>query len=521
MADAQSISPDAPRDPSAPGEPQRTLPRGKPRSPGVRKLRESGILMGLIGCGLFSIITTLGIMFTLGVDGYRFFGGEAGKFEGVSFVEFITGLQWSPLLGGVKRFGIWPLVCGTLMVTLVAMLVAGPLGIITAVWLSEYAPRRLRNILKPVLEVIAGVPTVVLGFFALTVITPALRMAFIRVPTMGADGKPLMGSNGIPVTEPLNLLNIDVYNVLSAGIAVGILTLPIVTSLSEDAIRAVPRALREGSFGLGATRFETSVKVVLPAALSGIIASFLLAIARCVGETMIVALAAGGSVVPLHHMTNPPMVMQIWHEAGTRDGSQSLATATASQPWVSPQVNAGSEEKIDELEFVLRPGSTNATAVRFELVNQRDGKPVLSETKPVPPAPAAGAPIFFNWEMPLTEMVRSAKPHDEARRYGVKLAAGRYEVRATPVDGTIDIAYANLDGERFLGIAERAAIPFDVRKSMQPMTGYLVQIFLGDVSNLGVEYYSSYAVAGVLFVITLMLTVIGHIIRVRFQQLYD
>lgn len=252
----------------------------------------------------------------------------------VTLSEFFFTGTWSPLLGTEKHFGIWPLVSGTLMVTVVAMVFAIPLGLVTAIFLSEYAPRPLRAMLKPLLEVLAGIPTVVYGFFALTVITPFLQ-SFI---------------NGI-----------DVYNVLSAGVAVGIMCLPIVTSISEDSLQAVPRSLREGAYATGATRFDVSLKVVTPAALSGIVASALLSIARAVGETMIVTLAAG-----------------------------------------------------------------------------------------------------------------------------------------------------NL-----------ARLVLDPRGQGQTMTAYMVQIFLGDTSNFGVEYYSSYAVAAMLFVMTLLVTIIGHLIRLRFREEYE
>ena len=286
-------------------------------------------MASLIACGVFSIATTLTILVVLGIETVHFF-----RLDEVSFWEFITGTQWNPLLGAEKHFGVWPLICGTMLVTSVAMVVALPLGLITAIWLSEYAKPGVRAVIKPVLEVLAGIPTVVFGFFALTVITPGLRWLH--------DG-------------------FDVYNATSAGLAVAVMCLPIVTSLSEDALRAVPRSLREGAYGLGATRFEVSVKVVTPAALSGIVAAFLLAIARAVGETMIVSLAAGN-------------------------------------------------------------------------------------------APSMG---------------------------------------------------------------------LDPRKQVQTMTGYMVQIFLGDASNFGPEYYSSYAVAATLFLMTFMLTVIGHRIRVRYRQVYE
>ena len=279
-------------------------------------------------CGVFSIATTATIIAVLSVEAVRFF-----RMEEVSAVQFFTTSQWNPLLGQEKHFGVWSLISGTMLVTAVAMALALPLGLITAVYLSEYAPRNLRAFLKPTLEVLAGIPTVVYGFFALTVITPALKFF--------DDG-------------------FNVYNAFSAGIAVGILCLPTVSSLTEDALQAVPRALREGAYGLGATKFDVSIKVVLPAALSGIVSAFLLAIARAVGETMIVALAAGS----MPHLTADP------------------------------------------------------------------------------------------------------------------------------------------------------------REEVQTMTGFMVQMALGDVSNFGAEYLSMYAVAAMLFVMTLTLTVIGGLVRKRFREAY-
>jgi phosphate transport system permease protein len=180
-------------------------------------------------------------------------------------VEFFTSTTWQPAIG---EFGIWPLVNATLMTTLMAMLVALPLGLGAAIYLSEYATRRTRDILKPILEVLAGIPTVVYGYFALTFMTPLLRSIF---------------GPGV----------VEIYNTASAGLVIGILIIPLVASMSEDALSAVPRSLREASYGLGATKLETSTKVVLPAALSGVTAAFIVAISRAVGETMIVALAAG------------------------------------------------------------------------------------------------------------------------------------------------------------------------------------------------------------------------------------
>jgi phosphate transport system permease protein len=175
------------------------------------------------------------------------------------------GTKWQPQIG---EFGIWPLLTSTLMTSLIAMLVAAPLGLGAAVYLSEYASAKVRATLKPILEILAGVPTVVYGYFALTFMTPLLRAI------LGQD-------------------TVQVYNVASAGIVMGIMIIPTISSMSEDALSAVPRALRDASYGLGATRFETVVRVLLPAALSGIAAAFILGVSRAVGETMIVAIAAG------------------------------------------------------------------------------------------------------------------------------------------------------------------------------------------------------------------------------------
>jgi phosphate transport system permease protein len=183
----------------------------------------------------------------------------------VSLLEFFTHTEWNPQIGD---FGILPLVNSTLMTSLTAMLVALPLGLCVAIYLSEYASHRARRTLKPILEILSGIPTVVYGYFALTFMTPLLRSIF--------------GAN-----------TVEIYNTASAGIVIGILILPLVSSMSEDALSAVPRSLREASYGLGATKLETAVKVVVPAALSGITAAFIVAISRAIGETMIVAIAAG------------------------------------------------------------------------------------------------------------------------------------------------------------------------------------------------------------------------------------
>jgi phosphate transport system permease protein len=211
-------------------------------------------------CGALSILTTIGIVIVLGRESWLFFGDEA-----VSLGEFITGTTWVPRNGD---FGIWPLLNATLMTSTIAMLVAVPLGLGAAIYLSEYASPRVRDILKPVLEVLAGIPTVVFGYFALTFMTPILRAIF--------------GAN-----------TVQIYNTASAGLVMGIMILPLISSLSEDALSAVPRSLREAAYGLGATKLEVATQVAVPAALSGITAAIILGISRAIGETMIVAVAAG------------------------------------------------------------------------------------------------------------------------------------------------------------------------------------------------------------------------------------
>lgn len=212
--------------------------------------------------GAISILTTVGIVFVLGNESLAFFLDPE-----VSIVEFLTGLKWQPQIG---EFGVWPLVNATMMTSLIAMSVAMPLGLFAAIYLSEYAAPRTKAILKPTLEVLAGIPTVVFGFFALTFITPILRAIF------GQD-------------------TVQIYNDASAGLVMGLMILPLIASMSEDALSAVPRALREGAYGLGATKFETALQVVVPAAFSGLVAAFIIGISRAVGETMIVAIAAGAT----------------------------------------------------------------------------------------------------------------------------------------------------------------------------------------------------------------------------------
>ena len=224
-----------------------------------RSGREKLIELVLFAAAGLGVVTTVGIVVVLVFEALTFFGQ-------ISPVEYFTGTRWSASIKPYA-FGVIPLVVSTLMVTLIALLVAVPLGLLAAVYLAEYASARVRSAVKPTLEMLAGIPTIVYGLFAITVVSPLLKATVL--PDLGP------------------------FSALSAGIVVGILILPLITSLSEDAMRAVPRALREGAFAMGATRFEVVRRVVLPAALSGIMASLILAMSRAIGETMAVVLAAG------------------------------------------------------------------------------------------------------------------------------------------------------------------------------------------------------------------------------------
>lgn len=226
--------------------------RGRPR------YGELIIRGALVAAALLTVLTTAGIVFALARETIAFLSE-------VSIGEFLFGTEWHPLFDP-PAYGVLPLVTGTLMITAIALVVAIPLGVGAAIYLAEYASSRTRKIVKPVLELLAGVPTVVFGFFALTVVTPFLRDLGIQV---------------------------GVFNALSGGLVVGILVVPTIASISEDALSAVPTGLREASYGLGATRYQTSTKVVVPAAFSGIVAGVVLGASRAIGETMVVLLAAG------------------------------------------------------------------------------------------------------------------------------------------------------------------------------------------------------------------------------------
>ena len=223
-----------------------------------RNLLERFIEFGLLCSGIFAIFITLAIIYVLVSEAIPFF-------QHVSLYDFLTDTVWTPNYS-IKHYGIMALVSGTLTTTFIALFVAVPLGTITAIYLSEFATHKVRETIKPVLELLVGVPTVVFGYFALMLVTPLLQKIYPDLTT---------------------------FNMLGPGIVMGIMIVPYIASVAEDAMRAVPMAMREGAYAMGATRFQTAVKVITPAAISGIIAAYILAISRAVGETMIVAIAAG------------------------------------------------------------------------------------------------------------------------------------------------------------------------------------------------------------------------------------
>lgn len=230
------------------------------RRPGRRAapLHERAIEWFLLACGVLSIFTTAGILAVLAYETYEFF-------DEVSFSQFFGDTEWTPLFVD-KHFGIWPLVCGTLLIAFIAIVVALPFGLLAAIYLSEFASERARRILKPALEILAGVPTIVYGYFALIFLTPILQKF---IPDLAG------------------------FNALSPGIVMGIMIIPLISSLSEDALYAVPNSVREGAYALGASKLPTIFRVVVPSAFSGIAAAVTLAVSRAIGETMIVAIAAG------------------------------------------------------------------------------------------------------------------------------------------------------------------------------------------------------------------------------------
>ncbi len=236
-----------------------------------RRLGEKAIRIALIAAAAISLLTTLGIVLSLAGETILFFtqgsltrGGDPTQPVGI--FDFLFGTTWAPQATPEPSLGVLPLITGTFVVSAIALVVAIPLGLATAIYLAEYASKRVRGAVKPVIELLAGIPTIVFGFFALVFFTPLLKSIGIQLES---------------------------FNALSAGVIMGFMVLPTIASLSEDAMRAVPASLREGSFGLGASRLQTSIRVVFPAALSGVVASIVLGVSRAVGETMIVLIAGG------------------------------------------------------------------------------------------------------------------------------------------------------------------------------------------------------------------------------------
>ena len=226
------------------------------------RVKIEGKIVGfLVGCAAFiTILVTISIVWNLAQQ-------SLGFFSEISIIEFFSSTRWSPILIP-REFGIAPLVAGTFLVMIISSFVAVPIGLAVAIFLAEYSPNNIRKILRPMLEVLAGIPTVVYGYFALTFVTPLLKLVFD---------------------------DMIIFNALSAGLVMGIMIIPFVSSLTEDALIAVPNSLRQASYALGATKFETSIKVVVPAALSGIVAAFILGLSRAIGETMLVTIAAGAT----------------------------------------------------------------------------------------------------------------------------------------------------------------------------------------------------------------------------------
>lgn len=263
----------------------------------VRKERLYRLLLAL--CAALTIGVTVGIILTLIWQTFDFFGQ-------VSVIDYVTGTDWSPVVGD-PAFGVLPLISGTLIITVVSAIIALPIGLAIAIYLSEYANPRVRSVLKPTLEILAAVPTVIYGFFALEHLTPILDgplpISQTLLPEWLAVSVPVL-PGWLPVLPEFTLViekftlvvpSLRTFNVLSAGVVVGIMIIPMVSSISEDALSSVPDSLREAGYGLGSTKFDVSTKVVVPAATSGIISSYVLALSRAIGETMAVTIAAGQS----------------------------------------------------------------------------------------------------------------------------------------------------------------------------------------------------------------------------------
>jgi phosphate transport system permease protein len=315
----------------------------------VQKERLYRLLFGF--CGLLTLLVTVGIILSLSGQSLIFFSE-------VSPVAFLTGTNWSPIIN--ETFGVIPLLTGTLIVTFVSALIALPIGLAVAVYLSEYAEPRVRSFLKPTLEILAAVPTVVLGYFALVYLTPILdgpnitsiplipgwvpvMPEFILVVPSPFPSSTTIVPGWVPILPEFTLVvpSLQTFNALSAGIVVGIMIIPLVSSISEDAISAVPDSLRNAGYGLGSTKFDVSTKIVIPAATSGIISSYVLAISRAIGETMVVTIAAGTQP----HMPYYPEIL--------RNFTEKTQTMTAAMMQIVNAEQTGGSANVYESMFAI------------------------------------------------------------------------------------------------------------------------------------------------------------------------
>jgi phosphate transport system permease protein len=291
------------------------------RTPSARSRFEGAIRIGLFAAAALSVATTAAIVFSLLEETVQFF-------RDVPIADYLFGTKWTPLLGGDQQsFGVLPLLAGTVYLTAIGLAVAIPLGLLIAIYLSEYASQRVRRIVKPVLETLAGVPTIVLGYFALTFFTPTVLENVFHAP-------------------------VETYNMLSAGIILGFLVLPTIASVSEDAMSAVPAALREGAFGLGASKLQVSLRVVFPAALSGVVAALILGASRAVGETVLILIASG---------QNPQIAFDPF------DGNQNMAAFIAATSRGDAPTGSIEYETIFVVGFTLFVATLllNALSIRF------------------------------------------------------------------------------------------------------------------------------------------------------------
>ena len=305
MADKLVVTPDKVNPVSSGGSSRSESASSLRRHFSWLRAREQVIQTLLFCCSFLSIVTTLGIIYVLVTESLIAIPPNTAFFQDVSLKEFFTGTQWTPQYEGAQQhYGILPLIGGTMLITCISAVIGLPMGLMIAVYLSEYASPRSRRWVKPVLEILAGIPTVVYGYFAFRFLTPTLI---------------------IPIFQDWLGFSVNGKNALAGGIVVGLMIIPMVASLSEDVLRSVPGSLRESGYALGSTKFDVSVKIVVPAALSGIFASFLLALSRSIGETMAVTIASGGlaalTLNPLHQIQTMTAFIVDVHQGEVVTGS--------------------------------------------------------------------------------------------------------------------------------------------------------------------------------------------------------